>query len=84
MGEFEKARLEKALKCASKENLCAILESTGLSVKDCWTRNIEKASHSTLLRKASSRIDELSQEHWKREKERRQYKKKENVPGGLW
>jgi hypothetical protein len=65
MGEFEKARMEKALKSLSKENLCTILESTGLSVEDCLKQNIDKASHFVLLRKVSSRIDELSQEHWK-------------------
>lgn len=64
MGEFEKSRIEKALKDLSKENLCVILESTGLSVEDCWEKNIGKASHSVLLRKVSSRIDELTQEHW--------------------
>lgn len=66
MGEFEKSRIEKALKILSKENLCAILESTGLSVKDCWGQNVHKTSHSILLRKVSSRIDELSQEHWEK------------------
>ena len=69
MGEFEKARIEKALQSLSKENLCTILESTGLSVKDCWKQNIGKASQTVLLMKVSSRIDELSQEHWEREKE---------------
>ena len=67
MGEFEKARLEKALNILSRENLCTILEYTHLSVPDCL--NIKKASHSVLLRKVSSRIGELSQEHWKREME---------------
>ena len=69
MGEFEKARIEKALQSLSKENLCTILESTGLSVKDCWKQNIGKASQTVLLMKVSSRIDELSREHWEREKE---------------
>ena len=68
MGEFEKVRIEKALKSLSKENLCTILESTGLSVEDCWEKNISRASQSVLLRKVSSRIDELSQEHWERER----------------
>ena len=65
MGEFEKARLEKVLNILSKENLCTILESTGSSIADCL--NVKKASHPVLLRKVSSRIDELSQEHLKRE-----------------
>ena len=69
MGEFEKARIEKALQSLSKENLCTILESTGLSVKVCWKQNIGKASQTVLLMKVSSRIDELSREHWEREKE---------------
>ena len=69
MGEFEMARIEKALKSLSKENLCIIIESTGLSVKDCWKQNIGKVSQPILLRKVSSRIDELSQEHWERERE---------------
>lgn len=34
MGEFEKSRIEKALKNLSKENLCTILEATGPSVKE--------------------------------------------------
>lgn len=67
MGEFEKARIEKALKSLSKDNLCTILESTGLSVEDCWKKNIDKTSQSVLLRKVSSRIDELAQEHWERQ-----------------
>ncbi len=69
MGEFEKSRIEKALKNLSKENLCIVLESTGLSVEDCWKNNIGNASQSILLRKVSSRIDELSQEHSKKETE---------------
>lgn len=35
MGEFEKSRIEKILKGLSKENLCTVLEATGLSVEDC-------------------------------------------------
>jgi hypothetical protein len=69
MGEFEKARIEKALKSLSNENLCTILESTGLSVENCWKPNISNTDHFILLRKVSSRIDELSQEHWKRQTE---------------
>lgn len=67
MGEFEKSRIEKSLMSLSKEDLCAILESTGLSVKDCWEQNIDSASSTVLLRKVSSRIDELSKEHWERQ-----------------
>lgn len=67
MGEFEKARIEKALKSLSNENLCTILESTRLSVENCWKQNVSNTNHSILLRKVSSRIDELSQEHWKRQ-----------------
>ena len=76
MGEFEKARIEKALKSLSKENLCTIIESTGLSVKDCWKQNIDKVSQHILLRKVSSRIDELSQEHLERERESMERRKK--------
>ena len=69
MGEFEKARIEKALKSLSKENLCTVLVSTGLSVEDCLEQNIGQASQFVLLAKVSSRIDELSKEHWEIERE---------------
>ena len=69
MGEFEKSRIEGVLKNLSKKNLCTILEATGLSIEDCWEKNIGKAKHPILLKKVSSRIDELSQEHFEKEKE---------------
>ena len=65
MSEFEKSRIEKALKCLKNEDLCAILESTGLSHIDCWKDNVKKADRNVLLKNVSSRIDELSIEHWK-------------------
>ncbi len=65
MGEFEVTRLERALKILSKANLCTILESTKLSVEDCWEQNIHKAQHPVLLKKVAERIDMLTQEHFK-------------------